>query len=343
MQNQETRYSEIVDSELRDLWTAFESALAELGLAYELDPGLNTGQIEDVPVLIKLRAVPTRADVLAFARVRAPGRYKVLVSRRIAADTRTILKDDGIGFFDARGQLRIWRKPLLVDTAVPQVVSGNVRAHEPDFAVPSMMDVALAVLEGLLSDGVRAAAWAIGRSPGTVSKQLALMRRAHLVDEDGGPTIPDLFEQVLEEWRPRRLPLAGTPSIGAGALSDRLALGLEDVNGPGWVLSDAAAAAAWGAPIFVASDAPPDLYVPDEVAIQAARTLLGDAEFGHHACTVAAAPAPIVCRRRYDKGGMFPAPSSVVAALDLARDPARGREILDLWSRDLGPDLRRVW
>jgi hypothetical protein len=54
-----------------------------------------------------------------------------------------------------------------------------------------------------------------------------------------------------------------------------------------------------------------------------------------------------VCRKRYDRASVsdepFFAPSPVVAALDLARDPARGREILEQWSRDLPAGMRRVW
>jgi hypothetical protein len=81
--------------------------------------------------------------------------------------------------------------------------------------------------------------------------------------------------------------------------------------------------------------------------LRQARTLLGDAEFGRHACTVAVAPAPYVCRVRHDRSDVFDspwfAPSPVVAALDLATDPARGRETLELWSRKLAPEVRRVW
>jgi hypothetical protein len=63
--------------------------------------------------------------------------------------------------------------------------------------------------------------------------------------------------------------------------------------------------------------------------------LFGEGEFGHHACTIAVAPSPIVCRRRYERGQVFPAPSPAVAALDLpeilpvvARSSSRGRETL---------------
>ena len=98
---------------------------------------------------------------------------------------------------------------------------------------------------------------------------------------------------------------------------------------------------------MLSGDAAPDFYVPDMRTIRLARTLLGDAEFGSHACTVAVAPALFVCRHSYDRthvfNNLFLAPSRVVAALDLAVDPARGRETLDVWSRNLPKDVRRIW
>lgn len=99
--------------------------------------------------------------------------------------------------------------------------------------------------------------------------------------------------------------------------------------------------------MVLAADAPPDFYVPDAGAAARARVLLGEAEYGRHACTVAVAPCPYVCRRRYDRahvlGEPFFAPGPIVAALDLAIDRARGREILERWSRDLPRELPRVW
>jgi len=89
--------------------------------------------------------------------------------------------------------------------------------------------------------------------------------------------------------------------------------------------------------------------VPDTGVVALARSLFGPADSGSHACTVAVAPAPFVCRRRYDRSQVtdteFAAPSPVVAALDLAADPARGRgrEMLALWSRYLSPEVHRVW
>ena len=131
------------------------------------------------------------------------------------------------------------------------------------------------------------------------------------------------------------------------AIVNRLQLGFDDLDVPGWVLADSFAAIAWGAPVGPTGDAAPDFYLPDMRTLRLARTLLGDAEFGNHACTVVVAPAPFVCRHRYDRTHVFNnpflAPSPVVAALDLAADPARGHETLDALSRNLPQEARRVW
>lgn len=190
------------------------------------------------------------------------------------------------------------------------------------------MDVALAVLEGVAAGGVRASASILDRAPGTVSKQLAVLRRAYLVDGEGRPVVPDLFEAVVDAWNPARVPLGGRPTVD---------------DAMGWVLADTAAASAWAAPVVVTADSPPDFYLPDSASLRRARALLGEAEFGRHGCTVAEAPAPFVCRRMYERGVGFPAPSHIVAASDLAADPARARGILEAWSSNLPPEVHRVW
>lgn len=93
-----------------------------------------------------------------------------------------------------------------------------------------------------------------------------------------------LFNSVVDVLHPVRAPLADLPRAGGGATNDRLQLGFDDPDGPGWVLAGAFAAAAWGAPVVLSGDAPPDFYVPDTRTLRLARTLLGDAQFGSHAC-----------------------------------------------------------
>jgi len=349
-----------MDQSLIEVWEAFESALSSLGLDASfqfVSPGDvrwdAVGSIEGVPVVVKMKTVPLVGDVMAFDQVDTHGAYKILVGRRISATAREALSERDMGFFDGRGHVRLWRHPFLVDTQVPallQVASGGRRLR---FETASLLDVALAVLDGFAvgdestNRGVRATATMLGRSPGTVSKQLAVLRAAYLADDRSQPTVPDLFEAVVEAWHPVRVPLADLPQLGKGPINQRLQIGLDDPNTPGWVLADSFAAAAWGAPVVLSENVPPDFYVPDFRTLRYARTLFGDANFGRHACTVAVAPAPFVCRRRYDRSTVFNnpfrAPSPVVAALDLASDPARGREILQMWSRDLPSGVRRVW
>ena len=338
-----------------ELWDAFHRALDEVGLVSRFDRQAGiadrrwdaVGKIEDLPVVIELKAVPTVADVGRLHEHVPKDSYPVLVARRVSKAVATELIKRDVGFFDARGRLRIWRRPLFVDTTVTGEAEGSSTTTSPRMEPPSMLDVALAVLDGTAEHGVRATAKPLGRAPGTVSKQLAALRAAGLVDDDAQPTVPDLFEAVADVWHPVRVPLAELPSPGHGRVNERLRLGFDDPEGPGWVLADVAAAAGWGAPIVVTSGSPPDFYVPGRSIVAQARSLLGQAEYGHHACTVAVAPAPYVCRRRRDRsqafGSEFLLPSPVVAALDLAIDPARGREMLELWSRDLGAEIRRVW
>lgn len=252
-----------------------------------------------------------------------------------------------MGFFDGRGRLRLWRRPLLVDTTISNASSVTTGSSRLRFDTSSLLDVALAVLDGAVRSGVRATAQLLERSPGTVSKQLAALRAASLVDVEGEPSVPDLFEAVADAWLPVRVALCDRPRPGQGRVNERLQLGFDDPDGPGWVLADASAAAAWGAPIVLSGAAPPDFYVPDRRTLALARSLLGPSEYGRHACTVAVAPAPFVCRRRFDRSTLvnteYLLPSPAVAALDLATDPARGRETLELWRRDLDPDIHLVW
>ena len=344
-----------MDRSLVEVWERFLSTLESVGLAasFPMAPESESawdivGSIEGVGVAVIVRSSPTTADISELRHRPMFGPYVVLIARRLSATMRSDLAQQGIGFFDARGYLRLWQRPLLVDITVPPLaeseVGGGARLR---FDTPSLLDVALGVLDGTVTAGVRAAAAALGRSPGTVSKLLAALRAGLLVDLDGEPTIPDLFDSVVDVWHPIRVPLADLPRAASGATNNRLQLGFDDVAGPGWVLADSFAAAAWGAPVLLSGDAAPDFYVPDMRTLRLARTLLGDAEFGSHACTVAVAPAPFVCRHRYDRthafSNPFLAPSPVVAALDLAVDPARGRETLDVWSRNLPKEVRRVW
>ena len=333
-------------------WDRFIDALAVFELEANLVAATGTsgwdaaGTIEGVEVVVEVKSNPTAGDVLAVAERDSTGAHKVLVADNLWEPVRQALRDRDISYFDGRGHLRLWHRPLRIDSPVPTAASAAPPARWR-LESPSALDVALAVLDGTAAEGVRATAEALDRSPGTVSKRLAALRAAFLADQDGRPVIPALFEAVVAVWRPLRVALADLPRPGAGPVNERLSANLFEPGRRGWVLADAHAAAAWGAPVVVSRSTPPDFYVPDAGAAARARALLGDAEFGRHACTIAVAPCPSVCRRRFDRAAVvdepFLGPSPIVAALDLAIDPARGRETLELWARDLPPELPHVW
>jgi len=340
--------------EATEIWQAFRDALKELGIDATFGEGgdHNTtwdalGEIEGVPVVIEIKVAPSAADVAMLGRRSSKGPYRILVARRLSQTTRDNLARKNIGYYDTLGHLRLWQRPMLVDlTDAPHPPAGESPRGPLRLDSASMLDVALAVLDGSAGTGVRSTAVLVGRAPGTVSKQLARLRAAHLVGDRNEPMVPDLFDAVLEVWHPRRVPLATLPPR-SGASGERLRVNAGDQGGEGWVLADAHAGAAWGVPVVIAGDSPPDFYVPSAQIVGLAQTLLGRAEFGSHACTVAVAPAPYVCRRRSNRSPASPqaylAPSPVVAALDLAHDPGRGRETLEQWSQQLPSEVRRVW
>ena len=297
------------------LWDAFELALDQVGLEHRFDRETRTGgnrwdgagEIERLPVVIAVKAIPTLADVARLRRRRPKGAYRIVVARRVSKVVAHELTSAGIGFFDARGRLRIWKRPLLVDTTVTPMYEGTpaLPSSRVRLDTASMLDVALAVLDGTARQGVRATAALVGRAPGTVSKQLAALRATGLADGDAVPMVPDLFEAVADIWHPQRIPLADVPHPGAGRVNERLQVGFDDPRGPGWVLADVTAAAAWGAPVVMTSGSRPDFYVPDRGIVALARSMFGPAEYGSHACTVTVAPAPYVCRSRHDPSPAF--------------------------------------
>jgi hypothetical protein len=250
---------------------------------------------------------------------------------------------------------------LFIDARVAPWRERPVRADA--FAGPAGLEVACALLlDPDVQYGVRDLARVVGRSPSTVSEVLRVLRGQRLLDAAGRPVVPDLFWETAGAWRPGEVALADRPRLGGlpglreESVDSALQLGFDDVESkPGWALTDTLAAAAYGAPVGVRSDYPPDFYVPTQVVSRRAQRLLGVAvDREHRRATVRVAPVPMVCDKRIDPAdqsadpdqwGTFseewPLTSPLFVALDLARDPGRGREVLDGW--DPPRRWRRVW
>lgn len=130
------------------------------------------------------------------------------------------------------------------------------------------------------------------------------------------------------------------------AVSEALRTGWNDPSDSvGWaLLTDAMAAADYGAPIGIRENHPPDFYVPDDTTARRATALLGSPMSSQaRAATIRTAPVPQICRMRTPPapGGQWPLAHPVFVALDLATDPGRGREVLDGWDPPEG--TVRVW
>jgi hypothetical protein len=273
---------------------------------------------------------------------------RVVVADRVTAQARQLLRAAGWGWLDLRGHLHLAGEGLFVDTDVPRL------REPPNRSTPLGSRVGTEVAALLLLDpskpaSVRDIARTLQRSPSSVSQAIAGMREAGLVDEHRKPTIPNLFWELAEHWHPVQtdVQLPPSPRTAAvdGSVNEALRLGLDDIDAStGWALTDTMAAAAYGAPVGARSDYPPDFYVPDQTILRRATHLLGAAQdHERRGATIRIAPVSIICTRRIDwPGETWPLARPVFIALDLARDPGRGREVLEGWTPPSGVG-DRVW
>ena len=171
---------------------------------------------------------------------------------------------------------------------------------------------------------------------------------------DGKAVIPDLFWEAASAWKSDEVQLADLPRPGSGSVNAALRLGFESVRTqPGWALTGTLAAAIYGAPVATRSDYPPDFYVPGKDVVRRATRLLGVAvDADHRRASVRSAPVVAVCAQRVDPvdgqasewshaSEPWPLANPVFVALDLARDPGRGRGILHGWTSPA--PWPRVW
>jgi hypothetical protein len=310
-----------------------------------------------VLVQIKTMSAPTPAQVshlVADEELRArPDALHVVAADRIPAATRAELRRHGWGWLDLRGHLHLAWPGLFVDAEVP---AANARTERAD---PFSGSVGVEVACTLLLDpdarqGVRDLARRLNRSASAVSEVVGAFRRQGLVGSDGTAVVPNLFWETAGAWQIREVDLADLPGPGSGSVNAALQLGFDDVETQqGWALTGTLAAAAYGAPVAARSDYPPDFYVPDPAILRRATRLLGQAvDSVQRRASVRVAPVRAICEQRVDPAGRqastwsstnehWPLARPLFVALDLARDPGRGREILDGWQPP--QPWQRVW
>lgn len=280
-----------------------------------------------------------------------PGRVSVVfvVADRVTKEARQELSRAGWAWLDLRGHLYLATDGIFVNADVP-----SFRPPTGE-RLPLTGRVGLEVASALLMnpDGpvvVRDLARRFGRSPSSVSEVLKRLQTAGLVTMDRTPVVPDLFAALAARWPAEVTDLADVPEPGRNTDLATLRVGLDDIQASvGWALTDTLAAAAYGAPVGVRSAFPPDFYVPDVTTVRRALHLLGPARNrAERGGTLRVAPVPTVCAQRVDATAwtspsdqIWPLAHPLFVALDLAQDPARGKEILDAWTP---PDpWHRVW
>ena len=189
---------------------------------------------------------------------------------------------------------------------------------------------------------LRAVVRRAGLSHVALSNARASLIDAGLVDGDGRPLESVTFDALAESWTPDVVAVAVPPQ---SANAEILGLRADDPAAPGWALTDTLGAIAWGAHITVTADYPPDFYVPTRRDLDRAVHLLGRVDdFTARAATVAVAPVSFATDCRYsmpDTEWLVTHPLYV--ALALARDRARGPEILSAWTPSGPEGFRRSW
>ncbi|HEU0131150.1 MAG TPA: tetratricopeptide repeat protein [Mycobacteriales bacterium] len=277
------------------------------------------------PVTVQVVA-PARLDAGALVTP-PPGHGLVVVADAVPEWFRHELRRRGWGWLDRRGHLRVVAPGLDIET---DLATATTRQRRRRLFSAVGTDVAFELLVHPEEKAtVRGLARATGRSPSQVSTVLAAFRENGFVTADGAVAATELFPELAAHWRPERHHVDALPQPGDPVLASEQ-----------WVLTDTAAAVAWGVPLVTRADAPPDFYVPSEDVLRHARRVLGEIVPGRHACTVAMPPARGVLRHAVpgDDGRLRAHPLAV--ALDLATD-SRGREALASWDPPAG--YLRVW
>ena len=295
----------------------------------------------------KVIAYEAVGDALAAQLVATAARgHTVVVANRISEPARRLLGsrrwswvDRRIGAHVAFGrrdvEVRFCERRFVNGVTATGDESGVSALSRPAGDGPIRGRAGVAYAAALLCSpnsppSFRSVAAAVHMSPTAISNAVKHLAAGGLVGPANRATLPELFWALAEVWNPVKVVAVGSvpdPSRSEAATAvDRL-------DDPGWVLGGDLAAVELGAPVFTA-ESRPWLWVPSLVEARRAERTYGRVAWPDRAAVIAVAPTALVCQRRRPpaRPGEWPLPHPVFAALELARDPGRGREILARWT-----------
>lgn len=281
-------------------------------------------------------------DAQALIAAEADDGAHIVVADQIAAEAKEWLAPASWSWLDRRSELHLRHGDSTVEVRFPpgglhpeprlRLALAAPASDSPIRGRAGISYAAALLLGGAAGPpSIRSVARQIGMAPSTVSEAAAYIRAAGYIRADGQPELPDLFDALVAVWRPvHATPVATRPLPGD---LERLDPNVDDLDEIGWAQGGDEAALAWGAPMFLSGDRP-WIWVPDLPTARRAERQLGTTAWDDAAGIIAVPPTPLVCtgRRRAPSDTIeWPTPHPLYLALDLARDPGRGREILDGW------------
>jgi hypothetical protein len=301
----------------------------------------------NVPIEIGAAAVITPETVARLVHdsdKRERSVAHLVVGDLVTAAAQDALREAGRGWLDRRGHLVLRAKGVHIDADVPADQRPTAGSPSQTISGAAAISWAAALLMSPEDPpSMRSVARQVSLSHSAIVAAAKKLKAASLVRADGRPLAPELFRALAEVWRPRSVALATLPPAGNTETDGAPGSGL-DPDRPGWAAAGTTGAAAWGAPLVIGSDYPPDFYVRTMAELRQATLRFGEPSRSEdRACTIAAAPTPLVCVDRFqrrDEWGQWPFAHGLFAALDLAQDRARGVEILESWNPE---DFTRVW
>lgn len=248
------------------------------------------------------------------------GRPLVVVADRVPAAMRAELDAAGAGWLDRRGHLKFHHGGVWIDTDIPPAPTTPRGQTTDPLGGPVARGIGFAALVAFPSPlpAIRELARRLEASPAGVSQAVGRLTEAGLLTRDRRAAVPALFWAVTDTWAPAWQQLNAVPRPA-----------------PGLVAVGTRAASALGAPVLASRGYPVELLAADaSVLRRLTRSASGETGNRNAAARVALTPSRAVFvideRSSVVVKGHPVGPVAVVAA-SIARDPARGAEIVEQW------------